>query len=161
VRRLRRAVLLGVCKPTQSCINIGGQPLEQFGIDHWRAQVGTVMQDDVMRMPMGYQTPVGDMGTTLSGGQKQRILLARAFHRRPRVLLLDEATSHLDTEREADIGRAIAGLKVTRIVIAHRLQTLASVDRVVEMSGGRIVRDETASEFRRRMGLHIQPEAVA
>ena len=189
-------LLLGVYTPTQGRIRIGSMPLEQFGIEHWRSQVGTVMQDDVLfagsiadnisffdgkpeqdwvehcarlasvhediaRMPMGYQSLVGDMGTTLSGGQKQRILLARAFYRRPRVLLLDEATSHLDTDREADIGRAIAGLKVTRIVIAHRLQTLASVDRVVELSGGRIVRDETAHEFRRRMGLPAVSGATA
>ena len=111
------------------------------------------IHDDILRMPMGYQTLVGDMGTTLSGGQKQRILLARALYRRPQVLLLDEATSHLDTAREAEVGRAIAALAVTRIVIAHRPQTLATVDRVIEMDGGRIVRDETAQEFRRRMGL--------
>ena len=118
------------------------------------------IHDDITRMPMAYQSLVGDMGTTLSGGQKQRILLARALYRRPRVLLLDEATSHLDTVREAEVSRAIAGLALTRIVVAHRPQTLAAVDRVVEMADGRIVRDETAPEFAARLGLVAQQVTV-
>lgn len=181
-------LLLGVYRPHAGHIRIGGMALDQMGVDHWRAQVGTVMQDDVLfagsiadniaffdsrperdwieqcarlasihddivRMPMAYQSLVGDMGTTLSGGQKQRVLLARALYRRPKVLLLDEATSHLDMAREAEVGRAIATMALTRIVVAHRPQTLASVDRVVEMADGRIVRDETARQFAARLGL--------
>lgn len=103
-----------------------------------------------MKLPMAYQTLVGDMGTTLSGGQKQRVLLARALYRRPRVLLLDEATSQLDVTREAEVGRAIARLHLTRIIVAHRPQTLALVDRVVELQDGRIVRDETARQYAER-----------
>jgi ATP-binding cassette, subfamily B, bacterial CvaB/MchF/RaxB len=116
------------------------------------------IHDDIVRMPMAYQTLAGDMGTTLSGGQKQRVLLARALYRRPRVLILDEATSHLDVAREAAVGQAIAQMSVTRIVVAHRPQTLASVDRVVEMADGRILRDETAAEFAERTGTVVAKE---
>ena len=108
---------------------------------------------DIERLPMQYQTLVGDMGTTLSGGQKQRVLLARALYRMPAVLILDEATSHLDVQREAEVGQAIARLPVTRIIVAHRPQTLALVDRVVELRDGRIFRDETAQQYAARLGL--------
>ena len=109
------------------------------------------IHDDICKMPMAYQTLVGDMGSTLSGGQKQRVLLARALYRRPRVLILDEATSHLDIARELDVNQAIASMPLTRIVVAHREQTLASVDRVVEIEDGRILRDETAEQFKQRL----------
>jgi ATP-binding cassette, subfamily B, bacterial CvaB/MchF/RaxB len=87
----------------------------------------------------------------LSGGQKQRVLLARALYRRPSVLILDEATSHLDMARETEVSSAIANMPLTRIVIAHRQQTLASVDRVVELEGGQVLRDETSEAFMQRM----------
>jgi ATP-binding cassette subfamily B protein RaxB len=109
------------------------------------------IHDDIAKMPMAYQTLVGDMGSTLSGGQKQRVLLARALYRRPSVLILDEATSHLDISREAEVNHAIASMPLTRIVIAHRQQTLASVDRVVELENGCVLRDETADAFTQRM----------
>jgi ATP-binding cassette subfamily B protein RaxB len=99
------------------------------------------LHDDIEAMPMGYQTLIGDMGTVLSGGQKQRLLLARALYKRPRVLILDEATSHLDIESEAQVNSAIASLPVTRIVIAHRPETLRSAQRVVELQGGRVAYD--------------------
>lgn len=97
------------------------------------------IHDEIERMPMGYHTLVGDMGTALSGGQKQRLLLARALYKRPRILFLDEATSHLDLDNERQINEAIAALQVTRILIAHRPQTIAIADRVVRVGGGRIV----------------------
>jgi ATP-binding cassette subfamily B protein RaxB len=109
------------------------------------------IHEDIESMPMAYQTLVGDMGSTLSGGQKQRIVLARALYRRPRVLILDEATSHLDAALESKVNAEIARLKLTRIVIAHRQQTLESADRVVELSGGKIVRDETQQAFASRI----------
>ncbi|QEM80686.1 peptidase domain-containing ABC transporter [Halomonas binhaiensis] len=88
---------------------------------------------EIAKMPMGYETFVGDMGSTLSGGQRQRIILARALYRRPSLLLLDEATSNLDPENEAAINAAIKQLSITRIVIAHRPSTLAMTDRVIDL----------------------------
>lgn len=97
------------------------------------------IHDEIAAMPMGYHTLVGDMGTTLSGGQKQRILLARALYRDPRILVMDEATSHLDVRRERAVSAEIARLKVTRLVIAHRPETLASCDIILSMESGRVV----------------------
>ncbi len=188
-------LLLGVYQPQHGTIRINGVPMDQLGVAQWRAQVGTVMQDDVLfagsiadnitffdpapelawleecahmasihediiKMPMAYQTLVGDMGSTLSGGQKQRVLLARALYRRPRILILDEATSHLDIAREAQVGHAIAEMALTRIVVAHRQQTLEAVDRVVELDNGHIIRDETATEFSHRTLITISGQGV-
>jgi ATP-binding cassette subfamily B protein RaxB len=94
---------------------------------------------DLTAMPMGYNTLVGDMGTVLSGGQKQRVLLARALYKRPKILFLDEATSHLDLEREQAVNASIKALDLTRIIIAHRPETIASADRVLTLREGRIV----------------------
>ena len=88
------------------------------------------IHDDIVAMPMGYHTLIGDMGTVLSGGQKQRVLLARALYKRPKILLLDEATSHLDLPREKQVSEAIRHLNVTRVIVAHRAETIATADRV-------------------------------
>ena len=82
---------------------------------------------------------IGDMGTVLSGGQKQRVLIARAMYSEPSVLLLDEATSHLDIGREKEVSAAIRSARVTRIIVAHRPETILSADRVLVMDRGRIV----------------------
>lgn len=99
------------------------------------------VHDDIAAMPMGYHSLIGDMGTTLSGGQKQRVILARALYRKPKLLFLDEATSHLDVERERLVNAAVHGLKLTKLIIAHRPETIASADRVLVMHGGRIVQE--------------------
>ncbi len=99
------------------------------------------VHDDIVAMPMGYQTLVGEMGSSLSGGQRQRVLLARALYKRPKILALDEATSHLDVDGERRVNAAIQRLALTRITIAHRPETIASAERVVVLDGGRIVRD--------------------
>jgi ATP-binding cassette, subfamily B, bacterial CvaB/MchF/RaxB len=92
---------------------------------------------EIVAMPMAYESLVGDMGSTLSGGQKQRILVARAIYRQPRIIVLDEATSHLDIENECSINRAILDMNATRIVLAHRKETIDAMDRVIRLRGGR------------------------
>ncbi|WP_280152261.1 peptidase domain-containing ABC transporter [Piscinibacter sp. XHJ-5] len=93
------------------------------------------IEADILAMPMGYNTLIGDMGTVLSGGQKQRVLLARALYKQPRILALDEATSHLDVDRERSVNEAVRGLKLTRICIAHRAETIAMSGRVIALWG--------------------------
>jgi ATP-binding cassette subfamily B protein RaxB len=97
------------------------------------------IHDEIAAMSMGYHSLIGDMGTTLSGGQKQRVILARALYRQPRILFLDEATSHLDVSRERLVNAAVRDLKLTKIIIAHRKETIASADRVLIMQGGKVV----------------------
>jgi ATP-binding cassette subfamily B protein RaxB len=104
---------------------------------HEAARLAAVAAD-IEAMPMGYHTLVGDLGSALSGGQKQRVLLARALYRRPQVLLLDEATSSLDLERERAVNHAVQALALTRIVVAHRPETIAAADRVVRLHEGRV-----------------------
>ncbi|HDD2124113.1 TPA: peptidase domain-containing ABC transporter [Salmonella enterica] len=91
------------------------------------------IHDDIMSMPMNYHTLVGDMGSSLSGGQKQRILIARALYRKPRLLIMDEATSHLDIDTEKAINNIISKMNITRIIIAHRNETINMADYVFEM----------------------------
>ncbi len=97
------------------------------------------IRTDIERMPMGYESLVGDMGSTLSGGQKQRVLLARALYRRPRILILDEGTSHLDVETEKAVNAALSGLAITRLVVAHRPETLRAAGRVLSLQDGVMV----------------------
>ena len=99
------------------------------------------VHEDISAMPMAYNTLIGDMGAALSGGQKQRILLARALYKQPRILFLDEATSALDVQRERAVNEAIRALQLTRIIIAHRPETIASADRVIVLQGGRVSQD--------------------
>jgi ATP-binding cassette, subfamily B, bacterial CvaB/MchF/RaxB len=94
------------------------------------------LHDDISRMPMGYHTLVGDLGTGLSGGQKQRLLLARALYKNPKILALDEATSHLDIANERAVTLAIAHMQLTRLIIAHRPETIAGAQRVVQILSG-------------------------
>jgi ATP-binding cassette, subfamily B, bacterial CvaB/MchF/RaxB len=99
------------------------------------------VHDEVMAMPMGYATLIGDMGTAISGGQKQRLLLARALYKQPKLLFLDEATSHLDVQRESIVNAAVRNLQLTRVIVAHRPQTIASAERVIVLEGGTIRQD--------------------
>jgi ATP-binding cassette, subfamily B, bacterial CvaB/MchF/RaxB len=104
------------------------------------ARVASV-SDDIEAMPMGYHTLIGDMGTSISGGQKQRLLLARALYKRPQFLFLDEATSALDVDRERLVNQAVRQLNITRVIVAHRPETIASAGRVIVLSEGRIAQD--------------------
>ncbi|AJC47227.1 peptidase domain-containing ABC transporter [Xanthomonas sacchari] len=169
-------VLLGLLKPTEGTIRIGGHDLHKLGPRNVRTIVGAVMQEDqlfagsiadnisffaadfdlerieasarlaavhedIVAMPMGYHSLIGDMGSSLSGGQKQRIILARALYRQPKLLFLDEATSHLDMTRERLVNEAVRELKLTKVIVAHRPETIASADRVLLLEQGRIVQD--------------------
>lgn len=165
-------LLLGLLQPDSGSIRVGGVDLAQLGRAHYRAMVGSVLQEDqlfagsiadnicffdpqpdwsrlqqcaqmafvhadILALPMAYNSLIGDMGGALSGGQKQRILLARALYKQPRFLFLDEATSHLDVSREKQVNEAIRQLNLTRIIIAHRPETIASADRVIQLQPGR------------------------
>jgi len=112
--------------------------------------------DFVMKLPDGYDTVVGERGTTLSGGQRQRIAIARAVLRDPPVLVLDEATSALDTESERAVQEAMEALLEGRtvFVIAHRLSTIRRADRIVVVDGGRIVQQGTHGELMAEGGLY-------
>jgi ATP-binding cassette subfamily B protein RaxB len=103
----------------------------------WLASVS----NDVMMFPMGYATVIGDMGSMLSGGQKQRILLARALYRNPKILFLDEATSHLDVPKEKQVSNSIRNLALTKIFIAHRMETIQTAGRIVELVCGTVHSD--------------------
>ncbi|MGB4487100.1 MAG: peptidase domain-containing ABC transporter [Pseudomonas veronii] len=167
-------LMLGLLRPTEGAIRIGGHDIHKVGPRNVRAFIGAVMQEDqlftgsiadnigffspefdqarieaaarlaavheeIMAMPMGYHSLIGDMGSSLSGGQKQRIILARALYREPRLLVLDEATCHLDVANERLVNDAVRRLNVTKVIIAHRPETIVSADRVLTMEGGRIV----------------------
>jgi ATP-binding cassette subfamily B protein RaxB len=84
-----------------------------------------------MNMPMAYNSLIGDAGSSLSGGQRQRVLLARALYRRPRLMFLDEGTSNLDVLTEQRVTQAISTLRMTRVVIAHRPETINAASRVL------------------------------
>jgi ATP-binding cassette subfamily B protein RaxB len=96
------------------------------------------IQEAIKRFPMGYQTLVGDMGSVLSGGQQQRVVLARALYRQPKFLFLDEATSHLDLAKEQEINHEISRLGITRIVVAHRPETVMAAQRVLHLIDGEL-----------------------
>ncbi|KQH74105.1 peptidase domain-containing ABC transporter [Xylella fastidiosa subsp. sandyi] len=106
------------------------------------------IHEDIAAMPMGYHALIGDMGSALSGGQKQRVILARALYRQPKLLFLDEATSHLDVMRERLVNDAVHQLKLTKVIVAHRPETIASTDRVVILDHGRIVQTVAMPEDR-------------
>jgi ATP-binding cassette subfamily B protein len=112
-----------------------------------RAARAAQIHDDVLAMPMGYETPVSQSGASLSGGQRQRIAIARSLLIRPALLVLDEATSHLDSETERLVHDQLAALSCTRIVIAHRLSTVAAADLIVVLSGGRVLESGTYDEL--------------
>lgn len=99
-----------------------------------RCAIMSGIHDDIMQMPMGYQTLLGDMGSVLSGGQKQRVLLARALYPNPKILILDEATASVDILAERAINEHLSGLGITKIVISHRKETVMTTDRQVKFA---------------------------
>lgn len=111
--------------------------------------------DFILRLPEGYETRIGERGVTLSGGQRQRLSIARAFVRNAPILVLDEATASLDSAAEAEVQSAIEKLEENRTVlcIAHRLSTLARMDRIVVLAEGRIIEEGSFDLLLRKSGL--------
>ena len=100
------------------------------------------IHDDICAMPMAYGTLIGDMGTVLSGGQQQRVQIARALYQEPSILLFDEATSHLDTAVEKIVNESLRHSGATRIIVAHRTETIRSADRIIRIRGGRVAEEQ-------------------
>ena len=92
------------------------------------------IHEEIMNMPMTYNSLIGDMGSSLSGGQKQRVMLARALYRQPRILFLDEGTAHLDVDNERHINDSLKSLQMTRISVAHRPEMSSGADRVLRIA---------------------------
>src|SRR5260221_4789479 len=92
------------------------------------------IHDDIIAMPMSYNSLIGDMGSSLSSGQKQRVLLARALYRQPKILFLDEGTAHLDTEKEKEINANLRYLNITRVSVAHRPEITHGADMIIQLA---------------------------
>ena len=105
------------------------------------------IHDEIMEMPMGYNTLVSEMGMNLSGGQRQRIILARALVKKPKIILLDEATSYLDNVNEKEIMQKFKEQNITIIVIAHRLSTIIDSNQIFVMDKGEIVEQGSHTEL--------------
>ena len=112
------------------------------------------VHDDIMAMPMGYETPLLDGGASLAGGQRQRIALARALVRKPAILLLDEATSALDAVTESLIQRELENLACTRVVIAHRLSTIAQADLILVIDDGAVIEQGSSIDLLAKGGAY-------
>ena len=112
----------------------------------WECLHSVGLAAEIQKMPMRIETYIGDMGSNVSGGQKQRLLLARALYRKPQILVLDEATSHLDMEKESLINESIKRLQITRIIVAHRRETIEAANRVIGIENGKISFDKRKSD---------------
>ena len=127
-----------------------------YGIE--RASEYAQLHNYVMSLPMGYGTIVGEQGIKLSGGERQRVAIARALVKDAKILVLDEATSSLDSESEHLIQEGLWTLMQGRtvIAIAHRLSTVASMDRIVYLEAGRIIEDGPHRELLAKGGAYAK-----
>jgi ABC-type bacteriocin/lantibiotic exporter with double-glycine peptidase domain len=119
----------------------------------WEAARAAGLADDIEAMPMGMHTRVSDGGGNLSGGQRQRLLIARALVLKPSILIFDEATSALDNRTQAIVAASLKRLKATRILVAHRLSTLRSADRIYVIEKGGVVQQGSYDQLVNEKGL--------
>ena len=135
-----------------SNISWGMGKVSQAEIERAARDVG--LHDEIAELPLGYDTPIAQLGDNFSGGQKQRIVLARAALKAAKLVVLDEATSSLDNRSEDVVSRFFGDLSCTRIVIAHRLSTVVDSDCILVMEAGRIVESGTHRELMRIGGRY-------
>jgi ABC-type bacteriocin/lantibiotic exporter with double-glycine peptidase domain len=119
----------------------------------WDALQMSGFDEFVKSLPGEIDYEVGEKGARLSGGQRQRLVIARALFSKPRLLVLDEATSALDGQTESDVSRSVLALrgKTTVLMIAHRLSTVTSADKVIYIDGGNLVAQGSFAEVRRKV----------
>jgi NHLM bacteriocin system ABC transporter ATP-binding protein len=130
----------------------GGLPIDRA----WEAARLAGVADEILAMPMGMHTVLTGGITPLSGGQRQRLMIARALVHRPRILLLDEATSALDNVAQAAVTASLGKIDATRLIIAHRMSTVETADRIMVLSGGRIVQEGPFDALARQPGIFAQ-----
>jgi ATP-binding cassette subfamily C protein len=157
VREVRRqiGVVIQNAKLMQGSIfsNIAGT--STINLDQaWKAARMVGLEEDIRAMPMGMQTMISAGGGTLSGGQQQRVLIARALAQSPRILFMDEATSALDNESQKVVTNSLASLKVTRVVIAHRLTTVQDADCIAVLEEGHITESGTHTQLMQKKGVY-------
>lgn len=114
------------------------------------------LHEDIMKMPMKYNTLIGENGQTLSGGQRQRLAIARAIIRKPSLVILDEATSNLDTVTEQMIDEYFSNSNITRVVIAHRLSSIQNSDQIIVIDNGEIIEKGTHQDLLEQQGKYHQ-----
>ena len=141
-----RAIIGAVMQDDQLFAGSVSDNIGFFAPEHDQARIESAarlasVHDEIAAMPMGYHSLIGDMGSSLSGGQKQRVILARALYRNPKLLFLDEATSHLDVMKERLVNDAVKRLELTKVIVAHRPETIASADRILVVQQGRIAQE--------------------
>ncbi|MGI0491632.1 NHLP bacteriocin export ABC transporter permease/ATPase subunit [Alkalinema pantanalense CENA528] len=122
----------------------------------WEAARMAGFDGDVAAMPMGMHTVVSEGGSNLSGGQRQRLMIARALALRPRILFFDEATSALDNKTQAIVSESLDRLKVTRVVVAHRLSTIRNADRIYVLQAGQVVEQGSFEQLAQQGGVFSQ-----